>query len=359
MDPLKILSIRPSNSCAINTKPEPSLVPLFMEALLQGNPEGKNAEDVFARTLANQNKEVYERLIAGWKDMTHSEKRKKYSKDNSDTPNRSWIERVEAQTKTILKYKTNRQNEIQQVIDEEFDMALTKGINSYKPSEKIRNNKTLSYNVQKEILDRFGIISNTEDKCCRKSKADDDASSTPNYGLNLRRIECKKKDEIGHDEIYLISIVVDNTGNPVLKTTNKFSMDPGNDRNKYPNEWLYPLKNPDGYLDFAGTVWEDDGGYKEAAAAAAALAAGLAAIPDVTATKIAAIALGVVAGLLAVGNWLDSDDKFGNISKTFSTDSQLASEVGEFMESVINYDTGWSDFTSYHYNFYIELAKTD
>lgn len=346
---------RSLKSDCYNQNPAPSLIPLIMEGLVTGKPDGKNPEDLFVRTLVKKNRKVYETLLEGWKNMSKKEKRQKYSNYYNSSKNKSWVDRLEKQTKTLLEYQRQERRNLQKIINKEFHKTLSKGFTSWKPSNDLKKRKTLSYIVQKSIYERFGISQTSEDSCCTKSRANENSEVPSNYGLRLKKIECKEKDEIGHDEIYLISIVVDNTGNPILKTTNKFSMNDSDKNIEYPNEYLYPLRDPKGFLDFAATIWEDDGGYKEAATAAAALAASLAAIPDITATKVAAVALGVVAGLLAVGNWLDNDDKFGTISKTWSSETQLSEEIGEFTDSIINYDTGWKDFTSYHYDFYLDL----
>ena len=45
---------------------EPSLVPLFVEALLTGDPEGKNPQDVFLRAVADASPETSEAIGAAW-----------------------------------------------------------------------------------------------------------------------------------------------------------------------------------------------------------------------------------------------------------------------------------------------------
>lgn len=336
----------------------PSLIPIFVEGLIKGNPKGKNPEDLFVRALINQNEDVYKSILTGWETMSKREKRLGYGIPDDAIGKGDWVQRLEFQTKLLVDHRKKEKKELQTLVNLEFSRALSSGAANWQPSEELKNRKTLSYLVQKKIWERLAISDNAINKCCSKADGDDEPKPKTNYGIKLSKITCLEKDETGHDEVYIMSIVVDNTGVPVLKTSKVFSMNDSDENVKYPDEWLYPWKDPKGYMDIAATLWEDDGGYKEAAAAAAALAAGLAAIPDVTATKVAAIALGVVSGLLTVAGWLDSNDNYGTIAKTWASEPQLHAEVGSFVDSIINYDTGWTDFTSYHYEIQFDLLNS-
>ena len=218
--------------------------------------------------------------------------------------------------------------------------------------------RTLSYLVQKNIWNRLATADNVNDCCNPRAAADDSPPADPDYGIKLTKISCLENDETGHDEVYTVSVVVDGKGKIQAETSEKFSMNDGSDNVVYPNKWLYSMNNPDGYLDCAVQVWEDDGGYKEAATAIAALAVSLAAVPDVTVTKWAAIILGGIVGLTAIAGWLDDDDDFGDMTKTWTSDAQLETAVGQFSDSIINLDTGIFDFTSFHYEFQFELLSS-
>lgn len=335
-----------------------SLIPIILDGLIMGKPDGKNPEDLFVSALIKESKETYKSILAGWDAMSKREKKLRYSIDNSLNNKGSWVDRLESQSKILIERRKSEEQQQQRLIKKEFHRALSIGPSNWKPSEELRNNNTLSYIVQRNIWGRFTLTDKAQNNCCSKAEDENEAPREPKYGIKFSKITCHEKDEIGHDEVYTISIVVDNNGTPILKTSKKYSMNDSDDDVVYPNEWVYPMKDPKGYLDFAITLWEDDGGYDEAAKAAAALALSLAAIPDITATKVASLALGLVSGLLFVGGWLDNDDEYGDITKTWNSDSQLQSGVGEFMDSIINYDTGWTDFTSYHYDIQFELLTS-
>lgn len=337
---------------------EPSLIPIIVEGLLKGKPDGKNPEDIFVKTLSCASEETYKAILVGWEAMSAKEKKLRYQLDKRSINKGAWVDRLESQTKSLLEYRKNVKIIQQKLIKKEFHHALSVGPANWQPSEELQKNKTLSYIVQRNIWERFTMPDKPKNICCSRADADDDSQREPNYGIKLTKITCHENDEIGHDEIYTISVVIDNNGTPILETSKVYDLNDSDDNVVYPNKWLYPMKNPNGYLDCAVTLWEDDGGYDEAAKAAAALALGLGAIPDVTATKVAALALGVISGLLFVGGWLDSDDEYGDITKTWSSDTQLQSGVGEFIDSVINYDEGWTDFTSYHYEIQFELLSS-
>lgn len=337
---------------------EPSLIPIIIEGLLKGKPDGKNPEDMFVKTLIGESEETYNAILAGWEAISTSEKKLRYRINKHSINKGTWVERLESQTKNILAHRKNIKEIQQKIIKKEFHHALSVGPANWQPSEELQKNKTLSYLVQRKIWERFTMSDKPKSLCCSKADADDDSQKDLNYGIKLTKITCHENDEIGHDELYTMSIVIDNNGTPVLETSKVYNLNDSDDSVVYPNKWLYPMKNPNGYLDCAVTLWEDDGGYDEAAKAAAALALGLAAIPDVTATKVAALALGVVSGLLFVGGWLDSDDEYGNMTKTWSSNAQLQSGIGEFIDSVINYDDGIFDSTSYHYEIQFELLSS-
>lgn len=338
----------------------PSLIPIIMQGLINGNPDGKKPEDIFVRTLIKKNRKMYRILLDNWKSMTNKEKRLKYPIYNKSSNIKSWIDKVENQTKILLEYEKKEKRNLQKLINREFHKTLSDGFASWHPTDYLKKRKTLSYIIKKSIYKRLED-SNPScycrcDCCSKESKADDNIKTPPSYGIILKKIKCTETDEIYHDEIFLMSVVTDNTGEPVLKTTNKFRMNDTDKKIVYPNEYLYPLKNPEGFLDFAATIWESDGkGYKKIANAAKVLAGSLASIPDVTVTKVASVTLGVIAGLLEIASFVDKDDKYGTISKTWSSETQLSEEIGEFTDDLIDYDTGLLDFTSYHYDFYLEL----
>ena len=86
--------------------PEPSLVPLFIEALEIGQGGGSNPEDVFKSTLLKSSPELVQRILVGWKNTPKPKRARKVAPEQQGLryPNdSSWRERVQTR---IAEYTT-------------------------------------------------------------------------------------------------------------------------------------------------------------------------------------------------------------------------------------------------------------
>lgn len=340
--------------CA-NVHGEPSLVPILVEGLLTGNPEGRNPQDIFARELIEASEETYKAILVGWENLSPKVKKHRYQFDREDALDAPWVERLTFQSNRLLEYRRNVDESRRKFIQREFGRALIVGPANWQPSEELQHNKTLSYLVQKKIWSQLATAN--EARCSGFPRADGEADPErePNYGLKLTKITCHEHDEVRHDEIYAVSVVVDGKGKIQAETSAKYDMNDGDDDVVYPNKWLYAMNNPAGFLDSAIELWEDDGDYEDAAKAVAAVGVAVASIPGGGVTKVAGIALASIGGLIAIAGWLDDDDKFGVETKTWGSETDLQSGIGPYVKSFVNYDTGIFDITSYNYDLQFEL----
>jgi hypothetical protein len=323
--------------------------------LLTGSAKGRNPQDAFRKALVDANPAVYEAIVAGWESMSDKERRRRYQISREGTIDAPWSERVALQGHRLLEYRRNADEARRRLVRREFARALAVGPANWQPSQETQQSKTLSYLVQMKIWSQ--LAGATEARCCGRARADDEGEPEriPNYGIKLTRIQCHEHDEFRHDEIYVVSVAVDGNGQVKAETSAKYPMNDGDDNVVYPNKWMYPMTNPKGFLDLAVDLWEDDGGYEEAAAAVAALGISIAALPAGPVTTVAGIALAAIGGLVALGGWLDDEDQFGVESKTWASSDELLSGVGPHVRSIVNYDTGIFDITSYNYDLQFEL----
>lgn len=73
--------------------PEPSLVPLFVEALETGQRGGSDPEDVFLTTLRESSPDLVDRILDGWKNASRVERVASRSQgvlDMAKTRDHSW-----------------------------------------------------------------------------------------------------------------------------------------------------------------------------------------------------------------------------------------------------------------------------
>jgi hypothetical protein len=345
--------------------PEPSLVPLFVEALLTGRSNGKGPMHEFYRSVIEASPETHDAIIKGWEAMPSKEKRHRYGRwvlDGSEGP---WLERVLEQSICFAEHRQKVDRRVRNILRRELDRAIEVGPTRWEPSDDIKGNKTLLYLAQKHIWQNFAGSRNS---CCGLADHEEDKpEAKPHYGVKLSKISCFEQDEWGNDEIYIASIAVDGNGDVIAGLTPIYSMDDGDVR--YPNRFLYPMKDPKGFVDVAIEIWDDDGGYDEAAKAFVALGAGGAAIGGGLVKLAAASSLGpgvliaggvlvAIAGLLALADFLDDDDRYGALAFSWHSSNELQSGVGAETKSIVNKDTGFFDITSYNYDVEITLLTS-
>jgi hypothetical protein len=124
---------------------------------------------------------------------------------------------------------------------------------------------------------------------------------------------------------------------------------------------MYPGSDPGSFLDLAVELWEDDGGYDEAAKAIAGLGAAVAAAGAASGNPYvigAGVGLALIGGLIGIAGWIQDDDRYGQDELSWLSDADLAAGVGPYTVSFINRDTGWRDFSQWNYDLQIDLVLT-
>jgi hypothetical protein len=342
---------------------EPSLVPLFVEALETGQRGGSDPQDAFATTLHEESPELVDRILDGWKKTSRADQTRRATsrfqgvrdlKKKEEEGDYSWEERVRIRAAEYSAYHKSIAQLKRRLIRAEVSRALEVGVQNWTPSDEVISNKSLLYEATRAV---WGEL--TTYYCCG-APADAEPPAKPKYALRLSRIECNDKDEIGHDEVYVASIAVDGAGNLKAETSPRYRMNDGDTSVKWPNWYMYPGTDPGGFLDLAVELWEDDGGYDEAVVALAALAAALIAAGPAGGPWVlgAGVALGLIAGLVGIAGWLDDDDRYGRDQLSWLSDTDLAAGIGPYTVSFINRDTGWTDFSHWNYDLQIDLVAT-
>jgi hypothetical protein len=341
---------------------EPSLVPLFVEALETGQRRGSDPEDVFATTLHESSRDLVDRILDGWRKTSRADQTRRATSRfqgvrdlKKEERDYSWEERVRLRAAEYSAYHKSIAQLKRRLIRAEVSRALEVGVQNWTPSDEVIANKSLLYEATRAV---WGEL--TTYYCCG-APADGETPARPRYALRLSRIECNDKDEIGHDEVYVVSVAVDGAGNLKAETSPRYRMNDGDTSVKWPNRFMYTPADPGGFLDLAVELWEDDGGYTEAAAAIAGLAAAVAAAGTAGANPWvigAGAALGLVAGLVGIAGWLNDDDRYGQDELSWLSDTDIETGVGPYTVSFINRDTGWTDFSQWNYDLQIDLVAT-
>lgn len=338
--------------------PEPSLVPLFVEALDTGQKGGNDPQDVFKNTLMKSSPELVQRILDGWQN-TPQRKRPQAAtlgkQRRQDQNDRSWHERVQSGVAEYTAYHAAIKRYRKSLIRAEMRRALEIGVQNWTPSDSVRADKTLLYEVSRAIWADLSI------DCCAIGVDGDPPPTRPVYGVRLSRIKCRETDEVGHDEVYVITIAVDGAGSLKADTSPKYSMNDSDANVRYPNRFIYAPLDPKGFLDVAIELWEDDGGYDAAAKAIAGLAAAVAAAGTVAVNPWvigAGAALGLIAGLVGIAGLLDHNDRYGQDGLSWVSDADLAAGVGPYMKSFVNKDDGIFDFTQWNYDVQFDLVHS-
>jgi len=111
-----------------------------------------------------------------------------------------------------------------------------------------------------------------------------------------------------------------------------------------PNFYFYPLNDPQGFLDVATVLYEDDGDYAEVGKAIVGIGSQVGAIAAATGNLYVAIAGGIISvagSITSLVSALDADDELGVCNFSYSNAAQLESMIGEsqcsFLEDDANY----------------------
>jgi len=336
---------------------------LFVEALETGQRGGSDPEDVFATTLHESSPDLVDRILDGWKKTSGADQTRRAPSrfqgvrdlKKKEEGDHSWDERVRIRAAEYSAYHKSIAQLKRRLIRAEVSRALEVGVQNWTPSDEVIANKSLLYEATRAV---WGEL--TTYYCCGAPA--EPPPARPKYALRLSRIECNDKDETGHDEVYVVSVAVDGAGNLKAQTSPRYSMNDGNASVKWPNWFMYPAADPGGLLDLGVELWEDDGGYDEAAKAIAGLAAAVAAAGAASANPYvigAGVGLGLIAGLVGIAGWLDDDDRYGQNQLSWLSDTDIEAGVGPHPVSFINRDTrSLFDFTSWNYDLQIDLVAS-
>lgn len=322
---------------APKVQPNISFAPIIINALMSGSgdPTLKDFE-------AKLGKLLIQKLIENWKKMPNREKSQRYQMAHDWSPpvrGGNFAEQMAMQSKLFISHREELIKNRKKIIKKEVDRALAMGIGSYKPSPDVAKDPTLVYEVNSWISKKLFYTC----RCTNPGNSSEPPPTPPKkFGLKVSRIVCKDQRESGHDKIYLISAVVDGNGKVFSTTSRLYSIDDDEDDVVYPNEYIYPMQDPGGYLDAAVSMWEDDGGYEAVGGYVSAIGSAVGMIPNPYA-QAAGILLRVTGELIRILSWLDEDDHYGDAYKTWPSAANLEGGVGSYPLSFYEVDTGWFD----------------
>jgi hypothetical protein len=229
----------------------------------------------------------------------------------------------------------------QALVRREVARALTEGIGRYQPSSTLSNSPDIFLLVQQQLQRHIGK------QCC--PGAPEIPAQVARYSVKAKTIRCEMKDEMSaHDEVYLVTVAVDAANRVLVQRSSLMSMNAGGDDRALPNHYIYPPNDPDGFLDIAIELWEDDGGYEAFGEALQQIGAAIAMIPDPRTLGAGAL-LQIVGGLVILAAFLDGDDRYGSGQKAWMTATQLETGVGTRSFQYYNPDNGIFDTTGWHY----------
>jgi hypothetical protein len=105
------------------------------------------------------------------------------------------------------------------LIKAEVGRALEVGVPKWTPSDQVKANKSLLYEVTRAV---WGEL--TSHNHCERAFANGEAPARPRYALRLSRIECINKDEVRHNEVYVVSVLADGAGALKADTSPRYRM---------------------------------------------------------------------------------------------------------------------------------------
>ncbi|MDX2121003.1 MAG: hypothetical protein SF070_08030 [Gemmatimonadota bacterium] len=314
-------------------RPRVSFLPTIMEAL--SRPQADPAAKAFAAALgAPLVKELQER----WKRLPGAElNRRFYLSRTMRPPAGDLATQLSALSRAWQASREQLMAARKRVIKTEVDRALTAGLGAYTPGPAIQADKTLAYEVWRRL---YGKLVGC--RCEEAGESPPPAAPARKYGLKVTRLKCHDQREAGHDEIYLVGTAVDGKGQLITSISPKYSIDDDDDDVLYPNYWVYPMQDPAGFLDVSLAMWEDDGGYADAAAKVSAIGKAIASLPSPY-TVAAGVAITIIGEILGLASALDEDDHYGDASRSWPTATNLEAGVGAYVLGYYEVDSGWFD----------------
>lgn len=315
-------------------QPKISFVPIIMRALTNADTDAETK--AFKQRLGAK---LVKQLTDNWSRMPTRDKYNRYFMSREQPLSGNFATQMAMASKLWAAEREAIVRKRKETIKKEVDRALVMGVGNYEPSLVVAADKTILYEVNKWISHKLYYTCR-----CEQAGATDAPPPEPpkKFGVKVSKLKCHDQRETGHDEIYLVSAAVDGNGKLVSMVSNKLSIDDDDDDVLYPNYYVYPMQDPNGFLDLAIAMWEDDGGYGGAATYVTSIGAAIATIPSPY-TIVAGVALQIIGGLIGLASWLDDDDHYGDAYKTWASSAALQAGVGSYILSYYEVDTGWSD----------------
>lgn len=315
-------------------KPKVSFMPVIMNAI--SNPGQDKAAKDFAARLGVP---LCRALLDNWNKLQGQEKaRRFYLSRDWRAPSGDFTAQMTTLSSTWQAARAQLLYERKRLIRAEVTRALVEGVGRYSPSGLALKDKALAYEIMRKLYAKlFGC------RCEVPGNGEQPPQAQPKrFGLKLTKIKCHDQRENGHDEIYLVSVIVDGNGQMLTDVSPKYSLDDDDHDVSYPNRWIYPVQDPAGFLDLGIAMWEDDGGYGQAGQTVATIGGAIASIPNPY-TIVAGVAIAIIGELISLASWLDDDDHYGDAYKTWPSASSLESGVGSHNLSYYEGDTGLFD----------------
>ncbi len=312
-------------------RPRVSFIPIIMNAITSQNPDAgaKKFKAALGQKLVKQ-------LSDNWKRMPGGEKNKRYYLSRSwRAPAGDFATQMAIQHNAFLKAREQLINERKRIIRKELGTAMRKGF--YAPTSEIARDMALVYEIQKRWYKKVVGC-----RCEKPGETLPPPQPPKKYGLIISRLLCHDQRENGSDEIYLVSAVVDGNGKLITTTSPKYNIDDDDNYVLFPNCWIYPMQDPNGFLDAAISMWEDDGGYGQAGQTVAAVGGAISTIPNPY-TLAAGVALTVIGEVISLASWLDRDNRYGDACKTWPSKSNLEAGIGPYTLSYYEVDEGLLD----------------
>ncbi len=138
----------------------------------------------------------------------------------------------------------------------------------------------------------------------------------------------EQEDWTGDDDIYFVSVIIDGNGKVNAQQTPSWEMDTGQTRNIYWN--LYPMRDPNNYLEICVRMYEVDGSYNAIGNIVTALG-GVAAV----ASMGAGAAISAIGQIIILLGGLDPDDDLGTHGFLFNGAVNLHTSVGVINRSYL------------------------
>jgi len=318
-------------------RPDMSLAPILMEAI------SRPGTDPLANKIVTALGPQAPVLAGRWAALSP---RLKHSRFLEGQP-QPWLQNVGQQDLTgkltafAQSYDAARKQMIatrRKQISEEFDRSMSDSVLRRTPPSWFTQDKIMAAEYGRYRASQFG------ENGCRCEKPTESAAPPPNptrYGVVTKKLKCYDQCESGHDEVYLVSVAVDGNGRYTQSVSPIYRIDDDDNDVLYPHHWIYPLQPPNGYLDVAIQMMEDDGGYDGISSAFTTFGGVVQAIGGAIANPVVAgagLAIVIIGTLISVLGNFDTDDNYGIQIKTWGSAATVNAAPGVYLMSFTGKD---------------------